>query len=269
MAESAPESLVEAAYLLLGDLTDPASPRMVALFESAFDVAGAASLSRTLMEIADEVGVALTSAAHPVPPAMVAAAHREAAALVAQVSDATRRGIAQTVANGLWEQRGVPGTGRAIRADLIANDIGARMGRHAGLDAARISTLLNYEESMIKAGFSPADIERRLDTKARKLLKDRGEVIAQTEMRRASQTAQESTEKALGAKEKRWMHAGDDRVSDACLSNGGAGWVGIDESFPGGVGRPPQHPRCRCTVQARRMPRDELRQRMIDGGYAQ
>lgn len=49
--------------------------------------------------------------------------------------------------------------------------------------------------------------------------------------------------------EKSWVHAGDGKVRDAHRQNATAGWIGLDEPFPGdGAQRSPTDPGCRCSV---------------------
>jgi SPP1 gp7 family putative phage head morphogenesis protein len=54
--------------------------------------------------------------------------------------------------------------------------------------------------------------------------------------------------------EKSWLTVGDNRVSDDCAANEGADWIPLDDTFPGGVDQPLQHPSCRCTMLLRRQP---------------
>lgn len=52
--------------------------------------------------------------------------------------------------------------------------------------------------------------------------------------------------------EKSWLTVGDDRVSDGCAENEGAGWIPLDEPFPSGDQAPLRFPGCRCTALYRR-----------------
>lgn len=48
---------------------------------------------------------------------------------------------------------------------------------------------------------------------------------------------------------KSWLSAGDAKVRDEHRANQAAGWIGIDEPFPGdGAQRPPTDPGCRCAA---------------------
>jgi hypothetical protein len=51
--------------------------------------------------------------------------------------------------------------------------------------------------------------------------------------------------------EKSWSTVGDDKVSEGCLENEAAGWIGLDEEFPSGHQRPLRFPGCRCDLLTR------------------
>ena len=70
----------------------------------------------------------------------------------------------------------------------------------------------------------------------------RAHLIANTELNSAMSEASENTYERLGIEGKSWSTVGDDRVSDDCMDNEGAGVIPIGASFPGGTQHPPQHP---------------------------
>ena len=76
----------------------------------------------------------------------------------------------------------------------------------------------------------------------------RSELIAQTETADALGEAFMDRGKALGITGKEWVTAGDDRVSPECQDNELAGAIPMDQAFPAGPMRPPQHPGCRCAA---------------------
>lgn len=80
------------------------------------------------------------------------------------------------------------------------------------------------------------------------ITKGRAQLIANTELNEAMSEASLQTYKRLNIPGKSWSTVGDDRVSDECRSNQAAGIIPMNEAFPGGVQRPPQHPACRCTL---------------------
>ena len=84
-----------------------------------------------------------------------------------------------------------------------------------------------------------------------KLLRDRRKTIAVTEQRIATENGAAEIAKNRGAQFKRWITAGDDRVSDMDESNEAQGWIALDEEFSSGDNQPPSHPNCRCTVTYR------------------
>lgn len=52
--------------------------------------------------------------------------------------------------------------------------------------------------------------------------------------------------------EKSWLTVGDNRVSDGCADNEGAGWIPVDDAFPSGHQEPLRFPGCRCSGMYRR-----------------
>lgn len=80
------------------------------------------------------------------------------------------------------------------------------------------------------------------------ITKGRAHLIANTELNEAMSEASLQTYKRLNVAGKSWSTVGDDRVSDECQSNQGAGTIPLEASFPSGMQRPPQHPGCRCTL---------------------
>jgi hypothetical protein len=86
-------------------------------------------------------------------------------------------------------------------------------------------------------------------------IRDRAELIAITEIGQAYVDGQLASVQGLidaGIEmEKAWLTVGDDRVSDGCEENQGAGWIAFDEDFPSGDDAPLRFPGCRCAVQMR------------------
>jgi SPP1 gp7 family putative phage head morphogenesis protein len=262
------EAEIEAAYLLLSEYGIPGdSPQMRALLEEQLSVAAGAAKTQTFAEFARQAGVMLDPRYSPVDQATVEWARTLSSELVRQVTDATRRGIAEVIAESLAELKGVPESARVVRSRLLADRLSKNMGMMAGLDANRIKAVLNYEESLLEAGYSAADAERMAGTFARRQLNDRAQVISQTEMRRAVESQRLEAEREAGSRDKRWMTVNDNRVSDQDAANQRQGWIKLDDNFQSGHAEPPGHPRCRCTMAYRRQPWEQvvadLRQRGV------
>jgi SPP1 gp7 family putative phage head morphogenesis protein len=78
---------------------------------------------------------------------------------------------------------------------------------------------------------------------------DRAEMIARTEMRMANGSGALAGYQASGViKEKVWLTAQDDDVSEECADNEDEGPIPLDDDFPSGDDAPPAHPNCRCTI---------------------
>jgi SPP1 gp7 family putative phage head morphogenesis protein len=76
----------------------------------------------------------------------------------------------------------------------------------------------------------------------------RAQMIAQTELTRASTAAALDQYLSAGVSTKEWLTAPDERVCVACTANSIEGSIPLQQSFLSGIDGPPQHPRCRCSV---------------------
>ena len=85
------------------------------------------------------------------------------------------------------------------------------------------------------------------------ITKGRAQMIANTELNNAMSEASLQTYKRLNIAGKSWATVGDDRVDPECLANEADGIIPMDQTFSAGKQRPPQHPRCRCTLVPERM----------------
>ena len=79
----------------------------------------------------------------------------------------------------------------------------------------------------------------------------RSHLIAVTELGNAYEAGNYQAAETLEGKGlkvvKMWSTLGDDRVSDGCLENEAAGWIGLKDEFPSGDQHPLRFPGCRCT----------------------
>lgn len=90
--------------------------------------------------------------------------------------------------------------------------------------------------------------------------RSRADLIAVTETANAygeaqRQVAQQAQNQGTPM-EKFWSNVGDDRVTQGCRENTGAGWIALDDPFPSGDQREPRFPGCRCTVIYRKVGED-------------
>lgn len=76
----------------------------------------------------------------------------------------------------------------------------------------------------------------------------RSKLIAKTETANSLGEAFIDRGKAMGITAKEWITIGDDRVSDGCRENEGAGVIPFNQAFPSGDMRPPRFPGCRCAA---------------------
>jgi len=135
------------------------------------------------------------------------------------------------------------------------------MNRHSARLVTQINETTREELArVLTRGASKGESVAKLARNIRKevasmadITKGRARLIANTELNEAMSEASLQTYERLNVAGKSWSTVGDDRVSDDCRSNEGAGIIPLTASFPGGVMRPPQHPGCRCTLVPERI----------------
>lgn len=88
-------------------------------------------------------------------------------------------------------------------------------------------------------------------------IRSRAHLVAVTESGNAYEEGNRAVADDLAAAgiemEKSWLTVGDDRVSDGCADNEGAGWIPVGDTFPSGDDGPLRFPGCRCTMLLRRV----------------
>jgi len=252
-------------YESIADIAIPLDPQMVEALSSHIEVAGSAAKTQlirdALLAAGAEVPKDLTATAR----IAVAWANEYAARLVAEIQDSTRAGIAEVIADGLERQKGVPGTARMLRPVLSADDVTERVRTFAGLNKQRVQSVLKYEKELIKAGYSPKQVAKKVAREARHQLKARSELIAQQEMHNATSAAQAHEAATLGFKEKRWQTVGDERVRESHRANEQAGWIPTEQPFPSGGQTSPDGVGCRCVVSFRGVDTDSVLAAMQSG----
>ena len=187
-------------------------------------------------------------------------AERFAGQLITEVDQATQKAVSEIVQRGFLE-------GMAPRVQAIA--IEQAVGNHPR-DA---QATFRFLDGLVQSGMSEKRASELSATYARRLLRNRAEMIARTETMRASNMGQQlaweaATDQGLllpGEVEKIWIVTDDDRTCARCLSmeeevNGKPrGQVALGDGFnegavtaPKGVAvetrTPPLHPMCRCAM---------------------
>ncbi len=176
------------------------------------------------------------------PEAIIAAART--ATLVREVTIETKRAISAIIRYAFTNQVPVADTAKIIRP-LI------------GLTERQALAVLARRVALLKAG-KPADqVTRMVEKYGARLLKQRAEMIARTEVNRASIDGQlelwrQAQRKGLlpSQAKKTWVVTLDDRLCPVCEAVGGIS-VPLDQAFQvkrGNVLGPPAHPNCRCAL---------------------
>ena len=161
--------------------------------------------------------------------------------LVTRMTESQLDTIGETIAKGLEDGLGPDAIAR--RLDVVT-----------GLDSGRAAQYDKFVKELESSGLTDAEIEAKAEAFYQKLLRDRKETIAATEARDATATAREIEAQQSGKRFKSWITVGDERVSQMDKDAQSQGWIPVDDTFVNGVGRPPSHPNCRCTVVYRKFP---------------
>jgi hypothetical protein len=163
-------------------------------------------------------------------------AREQAARLIKDIESGTAQGIADIIANGLRDQKGIPGIAKDLR-EMI------------GLNPQRIQAVNKYRDELEKSGkYTKEQIDKLVSKFAEKQHRERAELIANNEMRRAMSEGEKQVMQSRGAQYKTWQTHADSKVSDGCEANQAQGPIPIDEPFQSGHDTPPRFPGCRCTV---------------------
>jgi SPP1 gp7 family putative phage head morphogenesis protein len=170
------------------------------------------------------------------------AAERTAARFVTGVTAETRKAIRTAISQSFTQ-------GRTVRE--VAKDIKPLIG----LADRQVRAVNRYRRDLTAKGAK--NVEAKARTYAERLLKQRAELIARTEIIKASTDGKIAAWKDARVKGllsnrlvKTWIVTPDDRLCPVCAPLDGVQAL-IDAPFhtsAGDVIGPPAHPRCRCTV---------------------
>jgi len=122
-----------------------------------------------------------------------------------------------------------------------------------GMDKETKSQLAKVVSEGIKNKRGVPGLGRDIRNKIQDMSVYRGKLIASTETATALGKAFMDRGKDMGIEAKSWITAGDDRVSDGCLENEGAGVIPFNDVFPSGDETPPRFPGCRCAAAPERL----------------
>lgn len=193
----------------------------------------------------------------------------QAARLVREVTDSTRRGIAEIVKNGLAQSRTTQQIAVEIRGVLQQVPVvipamtpaeGVRYLKDlVGLTQRQVAQVERFRQGLVARGIHGERLEKAVARKGVQLLKRRALVIARTETIDAAAAGQlEFYEASVRAglldvtrARKRWVVTPDDSLCPTCRAIPGLNpeGVGLREPFQTPAGpkqRPTAHVQCRC-----------------------
>jgi hypothetical protein len=132
---------------------------------------------------------------------------------------------------------------RWLRAHSLTKLVG-------NLPEASITRLRNALADAWSAGGSVNQLVRAIHAVFPDLSDQQAAIIAQTEANTAYNVGRLALAREVGAQEKSWSADGTDACDD-CRQQIAAGWIPIDDPFPGGVVTPCLHEGCDCGVDFR------------------
>jgi len=187
-------------------------------------------------EYYSQMASAMTGAADPAQIEAARAMWRDQARIQAKtlttnMIQADLKTLSQTIAQG-------------IKDGAHPFEVARRLDMVKGLDSQRAAALTKKYEYWKSQGLSEEVLEKKLNRERERLLRERRETIARTEMRQAHAEGEMQTALAEGAKYKVWQSTGDARVSDECAANEAQGPIDAKEAFSSGAQHPPAHPSC-------------------------
>lgn len=156
----------------------------------------------------------------------IAWASKNAANLVTNITNNTKKSLRKVIANGLKDGSSIPQIGRKIRP-LV------------GLNAVQIRAYQNLSMTLAAQGIPTAQAQKILGKYSKKARRYRAEMIARTETARAVSEGTLRGYKEADVKKIRFESA-----ADACIVC--LGYDGNIYSLSSGSGLIPVHPNCRC-----------------------
>lgn len=141
----------------------------------------------------------------------------------------------------------------ALSTGMDPREAAQRISAVVGLTERDAQAWNRYRDGLIKAGRTPAQIERLTGRYGRRLLRERGTTIARTEtMAAASEGSRLLWDDLMwqgllerDAWERKWMKA-PTRSCPICTALDGK-TAPVNGTFEAGLSGPPRHARCRCT----------------------
>jgi hypothetical protein len=169
-------------------------------------------------------------------------AEKRSAALVVDVTKGVRAAIRVATSDALARGQHAGALARELR-DVI------------GLDERRATAVVNFRTAQIEAGVDAKVVEARTSKYADRLLAQRAEVIARTEIFAAIAQGRNEfwreliSDGVVEAKDitRTWVASGAENMCPICEDLDGE-TAGLGEEFKGGYDAPPSHTACVCSV---------------------
>jgi len=179
-------------------------------------------------------------------PRIIQWSEKNTARLITEIGKTTRAAVKHTLTS-------------ALKADVHPMSAAKQIRSMIGLTERQSVAASNLRAKLLEAGVAREKIDARVEKYADRLLNQRAEMIARTEMSAAVNGGRELLWEQLidenhidaSRTERQWVTALDERVDDDICAPMEGVRVPIDEEFDtpaGSMFAPPAHPGCRCTI---------------------
>ena len=162
-------------------------------------------------------------------------AQRRGAVLVEGINKQTQLALRETVANGL-------------RTGASPSEVASRVRNNIGLDIRGARAVENLRNNLTSQGLSISKINKQVSQYSERLLAQRAQLIANTEMQSAIEQAKLDVYKSSGVAQIQWIT--DAQPCGKCAPSAGD-IVPTGQPFyttMGAYTSPPIHPNCRCQI---------------------
>lgn len=205
-------------------------------YRHAYELAGEAALKSLKASIAFDI----------VNPEAVRFTRERSAALIREWGNSSQRAVRSLITRAFED--GIPP--RQLGRLITQSGIGLTERQAIAVERFRQRLMDNDELDL-----TTAQVDARTERYAARLLRQRGENIARTEIILASREGQQEAWRQagdeglldLGKAVQRWSATLDSRVDDICTELDGE-TAKLGEAFPGGYMGPPAHSMCRCSL---------------------
>ena len=147
---------------------------------------------------------------------------------------------------------------RGLQAGRGPRQVARSLDMVEGLTAQGDARVAKFRSGLRGLDLEPEEFTKRAKRFEAKLLRERKELIAKSEMRYSTSKSNEIKATARKDNWKRWITSGKANVDPECQANEAEGWIPKDQAHASGHMHPLAHPDCVCTEAYRRAAPDKF-----------